>query len=322
MLRTDRLFPCVFGSDAVRSGALRYAFVPAGEGRVEALADVLRVYTTMAESSGRRTSLVCFFEHDPRLSGPDTCEEHFWELLRGLREWDESLWPEEISTDTEAPDREFVFNFTPIFAVANTPFHYKRRSRFFECFAVTFQARFVFDDLAAGTRVGGNARKVIRKRLTEYDEFPCIPFLGNFAEHGSKEWHQYFLDEENEVPTPRTGAPCTDPPTPFLSDTSIRRPHAPDPPSPPDQHLPSSICARTCSRSRAASKSSTINPARPMTGIGTASTRLSRSSAGPPSCSGGRTVSPAGSIAVPGPGSPCRPTPNTAPPPAPKAVCT
>ena len=200
MLRTDRLFPCVFGSDAVRSGALRYAFVPVGEGRVEALADVLRVYTAIAESLGRRTSLVCFFEHDPRLSALDTCEEHFWDLLRGLRACDESPWPEEISSDTESPEWEFVFNSTPMFVVANTPFHYKRRSRFFGYFAVTFQPRFVFDDLVAGTRAGDNARKVIRRRLYEYDEVPRTPLLGNFGEHGNKEWHQYFLDEENEVP--------------------------------------------------------------------------------------------------------------------------
>ncbi|WP_235997998.1 YqcI/YcgG family protein [Nocardiopsis coralli] len=186
---------------------MRYAFVPVGDGRVEALAEALRLYTDTAESLGRRTSLVCFFEHDPRLSGLDACEEHFWELLRGLREQDRAPWPEGISTDTEAPDWEFVFNSMPMFVVANTPFHYRRRSRFFEYFAVTFQPRFVFDDLAAGTRTGDNARKIIRKRLAEYDSVAQTPLLGNFGEHGNKEWHQYFLDEENEVPHPEAQCP-------------------------------------------------------------------------------------------------------------------
>ncbi|MEU3017141.1 YqcI/YcgG family protein [Nocardiopsis sp. NPDC007018] len=207
MLRTDSPFPCVFGSDAVRSGTLRYAFVPVGEGRVEALADALRVYTGIAESLGNRTSLVCFFEHDPRISTLDACEEHFWDLLRGLREQDECPWPEGISSDTEAADWEFAFNSTPMFVVANTPFHYKRRSRFFEYFAVTFQPRFVFDGLAAGTRTGDNARKIIRRRLSEYDSVAQTPLLGSFGEHGNKEWHQYFLDEENEVPLPTDRCP-------------------------------------------------------------------------------------------------------------------
>ncbi|PRY44628.1 YqcI/YcgG family protein [Umezawaea tangerina] len=206
MLDSANPFPCVFGVDAVRKETLRYAFIPNGGQRVPVLAEALRQFTDVAESLGRRTSLVCFFEFDPRLDSLDKHREHFWSLLREVSATDSAPWPEDISQDFDDPTWEYSYNSTPMFVVANTPYHVERRSRYFEYFAITFQPRFVFDDLKGGTATGDNARKVIRERLAKYDTAERTPLLGSFGEAGNKEWEQYFLSDDNEPNPP--GARC------------------------------------------------------------------------------------------------------------------
>ncbi len=207
LLAQDILFPCVFGVDAVRKATLRYAFIPNGDERVGALATALHQFTDIAESLGKRTSLVCFFELDPRLDSLEKHREHFWWLLREVLADDAAPWPEGISPDFDDPTWEYSFNSTPMFVVANTPYHAQRRSRYFEYFAVTFQPRFVFDDLKAGTATGDNARKVIRDRLAKYDDVEQTPLLGSFGEQGNKEWQQYFLGDTNEPIDPNARCP-------------------------------------------------------------------------------------------------------------------
>jgi len=203
MLDGRQHFPCIFGVDAVRKGTLRFAYVPTGPRRTDALASALVTFVQVAESLGSRTSLVCFFEHDPSLTTVDDYSKHFWSLLQGLADADEAEWPEGIDPDPEQPGWEFSFAGMPLFVVANTPAHAKRRSRYFDYFAVTFQPRFVFDDLHPDSRQGRNARRIIRQRLLAYDDVPQTPHLGTFGDPLNREWAQYFLDDDN-APLPPT----------------------------------------------------------------------------------------------------------------------
>lgn len=204
MSARDNPYPCVFGVDALRKGSLRLAYVPAGEPRVPVLARALREYVEIAEGLGSRTSLVTIFEADPRLDSLEAHRSHFWWLLGQLRERDTTPWPAGIASDPEDPSWEFSYHGMPMFVVANTPYHRRRRSRYFEHLAITFQPRFVFDDLREGTPTGDNARAVIRRRLASYDDVPQSPLLGSFGAHGNKEWAQYFLDDDND-PTATAG---------------------------------------------------------------------------------------------------------------------
>lgn len=207
MLSDDALFPCIFGVDAVRRGTLRYSFIPAGEQRAATLASALREFTAIAESLGIRTSLVCFFDFEPGVDSLEEYRQHFWSLLAEVQTRDVSEWPEGISDDPQESTWEFSFNSTPMFVVANTPHHHQRRSRYSEYFTVTFQPRFVFDDLKAGTPTGDRARNVIRRRLREYDAVEQTPLLGSFGEPGNMEWTQYFLDDENQPIDTSLGCP-------------------------------------------------------------------------------------------------------------------
>jgi FPC/CPF motif-containing protein YcgG len=207
MLSNDALFPCIFGVDAVRRGTLRYSFIPAGEQRVATLAAALREFTAIAPSLGTRTSLVAFFDFEPSVDSLEDYRQHFWNLLSEIHASDVSEWPEGVSDDTQESTWEFSFNSTALFVVANTPHHHQRRSRYSEYFTVTFQPRFVFDDLKAGTRTGDQARKVIRRRLSQYDSVEQTPLLGSFGEPGNLEWTQYFLDDENQPIDASRGCP-------------------------------------------------------------------------------------------------------------------
>ncbi len=209
LLSSDKPFPCVFGVDALRKGMLRLAFIPAGQSRVSRLAQALCEFTEVASLLGRRTSLVSIFEPDPRLDSLEKHREHFWSLLTELCEQDAAPWPDGISTDPNDSTWEFSYNSMPMFVVANSPHYRRRKSRYFENFAITFQPRFVFEDLQGFTRLGDNARTVIRRRLAEYDDVEPTPLLGSFGVDGNKEWTQYFLSDDNEPLDPAARCPIS-----------------------------------------------------------------------------------------------------------------
>jgi hypothetical protein len=209
MLSDSTLFPCVFGVTAVRKGTVRYSFIPAGENRVDALAAALVEFTDIALTLGNRTSLVCFFDFDDSVDTLEEYRDHFWSLLSELQAGDTSEWPAGISQDPADSTWEFSFNSTPMFVVANTPRHTDRRSRQSAYFTITFQPRFVFDDLKAGTPTGDKARTVIRRRLETYDSVERTPLLGSFGEPGNVEWSQYFLNDDNAPVDLAAGCPIT-----------------------------------------------------------------------------------------------------------------
>jgi len=201
---TDRMtsesarFPCVFGVDATRRGTLRLAFVAAGPGSDAALARALEHFARVAPSIGSRTSLVCLFEPDPALAELDDYRKEFWRRLQSLHDIDTSPWPNGVDVDPESSTWEFSFAGTPFFVVANTPAHRRRMSRHLDYFAITFQPRFVFDNLGENSKQGANARRVIRRRLAEYDDLARTPTLGSFGANGNREWVQYFLEDHND----------------------------------------------------------------------------------------------------------------------------
>jgi amino acid adenylation domain-containing protein len=212
MLSSDSLFPCVFGVDAVRRASLRYTFVPQGAFRGLWLAEALKSFVDIAPALGRRTSLVAFFEPAAGLSTHDDYREHFWQLLSELHGYDDRPWPADIATDPDNSRWEFSFHGMPLFVVANTPTHEQRQSRNFPYFLVTFQPRFVFDDLGEDTQQGANARKIIRARLHEYDAVPPAPVLDGFGKPDSREWVQYFLSDDNHPAEAERAVRC-----PFVS---------------------------------------------------------------------------------------------------------
>lgn len=74
-----------------------------------------------------------------------------------------------------------------MFVVVNTDFHKHRLSRSLSRVTITFQPRFVFDDIAEGTPRGDAARVLTRGRLLTYDTVPITVNLGGFGEPENRE---------------------------------------------------------------------------------------------------------------------------------------
>lgn len=203
MTAKDQDFPCIFGVEAVVRGSLRYGFVSDQEdGQVAQLARILRDFTEICHDLGKRTSLVCFFESWHAEKTHVAYWERFWQLLREVSEVDERSWPEDISRILDDSKFEFTFNGQPMFVVVNTDLHENRLSRRLSRVAITFQPRFVFDDIAEGTPRGDAARALIRGRLATYDTVPITENLGSFGDEANREWNQYYLDDGNPSDIP------------------------------------------------------------------------------------------------------------------------
>jgi FPC/CPF motif-containing protein YcgG len=196
LLADDRPFPCIFGVEALKHGGLRYVFVGHDHHGLIRLRDALSEYVKCFRELGRNTSLVAFFAPPSEVEQSLAWyRERFWSILQFLHRNDHQPWPEALPQDSDHHLWEFAFDGEPMFVVCNTPAHVHRRSRFSETFMMTFQPRWVFEELT-GKR-GDNARRAIRNRLRPYDDVEVSPDLGEYGEPSNREWQQYFLMDEN-----------------------------------------------------------------------------------------------------------------------------
>jgi FPC/CPF motif-containing protein YcgG len=199
MRNADNPFPCIFGVEAVVRRTLRYAFIDDAGGQAENLASALKEFTQVCHTLGKRTSLVCFFESWADQREHAAYYKHFWQLLSSTSQLDPQPWPIEVSATTDDPAFEYSFNGHALFVVVNTDLHDRRRSRHFDRVAITFQPRFVFDDIAAGSKKGDAARQIIRGRLSQYDSVATSNLLGSFGDDKNREWTQYYLDDGESI---------------------------------------------------------------------------------------------------------------------------
>lgn len=194
-------FPCFFAVSAVRKSTLRFGFVDdVDDDRTwAALPDILTEYLRVYRQIDRETALIVFFGSSGEVADLDRYRQRFWEVLQFLHGRDETTWPAEIPRDTDDPTWEFSFGGTPLFVVCNTPAHLSRRSRFSPTFMISFQPRWVFEEIDAATPRGAAARRVIRKRLREFDRREPPPgVLGDYGDPDNREWRQYFLPDSDD----------------------------------------------------------------------------------------------------------------------------
>jgi uncharacterized protein len=196
---TAEEFPCIYAIKALRNNTLRFAFLEDSESdaSIEAFGEALSAYVKACDSLRPHTAFLAFF-------GPDketmTVEEHhaeFWRVLQRLHDLDLRPWPEEIPTDPAEPLWEFCFDGEPMFVLGSGPVHVARRSRHSPGRVISFQPRFMFDELIATPSVLAKARKVIRDRVLEMDGLPVHPMIQMYHEEGNREWRQYVVPEDN-----------------------------------------------------------------------------------------------------------------------------
>lgn len=192
-------FPCIYAIKAHRNNTLRFAFLENSESdaSISAFAEALSEYVKVCHSLTPHTAFLAFF-------GPDseamTLEDHhaeFWRVLQRLHEIDPGPWPEQIPMDPAEPLWEFCFDGEPMFVLGSGPVHVARRSRYSPVRAISFQPRFMFDELIATPTVLASARKVIRDRVLAMDGLPVHPMIQMYHEEGNREWRQYVVPEDN-----------------------------------------------------------------------------------------------------------------------------
>jgi FPC/CPF motif-containing protein YcgG len=199
LLSAQSPFPCTFAVAAAKKRTLRFGFINDldDSSTWAPLMDILAEYLRTYQEGSRDTSLVVFFRPQATVRSLQKYHERFWAVLQYLHEQDPGLWPADVPEDPDDPMWEFGYGGESIFVVCNTPAHTRRRSRFSPGFVITFQPRWVFEGLEPESPRGIAARRVIRKRLREFDGGPPSATLGNYGDPTNREWRQYFLPDRN-----------------------------------------------------------------------------------------------------------------------------
>jgi uncharacterized protein len=193
-----RPFPCVFGVAGYRQDQLRYLFLDPFD--IETLGAQLALFVSECRSHGPNTSLLVFSRPRP-VQTIDAYYRKLWLTLDQLAGLDKSPWPAEIPEQIDHPMWEFSFAGEPIFVVCSTPAHVLRQSRRSSAFMLTFQPRWVFEKILGTDKAAEAAFGKVRKKLLPYDGTSPSPLLGRYGNQEGREYQQYFLFDDNEVPT-------------------------------------------------------------------------------------------------------------------------
>ncbi|MGW7916734.1 YqcI/YcgG family protein [Staphylococcus xylosus] len=191
----DKDFPCHFGVQADKQGALRYTYLENND--VESLPYTLKEFLTLSKTSTRkRHALVVFLEpeKDKDLSYYNL---NFWRILNYLHEKDDMEWPEVWPTNPNNQEWEFIFNQEPMFVSANMPAYKNRTTRNIgECQILIFQPRRIFKDISHDSKYGSKAIQSIREKVEKIEGLPTHPDLGGYGY--TYEWKQYVISDDNK----------------------------------------------------------------------------------------------------------------------------
>ena len=203
MIADDKnTYPCIPARQGFLTNQLKFCFVgdPREVSSVKALAEILREYGKCSRNLGKYTSFTVFFETPEdmlKLYNVEDYRELFWSVLNRMTAFDEKGWPEQIPIDPAHHKWEFCFDGEPYFVFCATPAHKLRKSRHFPSLLLAFQPRWVFEELNNSTVFGSKMKKLIRKRISEYDAIPSHPDLKWYGQEDNQEWKQYFLSDDN-----------------------------------------------------------------------------------------------------------------------------
>ncbi|WP_201714153.1 YqcI/YcgG family protein [Rossellomorea arthrocnemi] len=202
MCDEEHPYPCVPGKQGFQEDTLRFGFAedPRKDAASEKLVSLLKQYGCISRGTGKYASLVVFFNTGEMTGYDHSVESYqtiFWNLLNRVHRSDDMSWPDDIATDPHDHTWEFCFDGEPYFAFCATPSHSVRKSRYFPYFLLAFQPRWVFDEINSSTAFGQKLKKVIRKRLVEYDEIEPHPSLKWYGQEDNYEWKQYYLSDDD-----------------------------------------------------------------------------------------------------------------------------
>jgi FPC/CPF motif-containing protein YcgG len=206
MTDKDRPFPCIPAQNGFMSNNLRYGFIgnPRNQDTAKDIAELLKTYTECSRNTGNYTSLIILIETPMELietSSVEDYEDLYWSLLNQVSELDEKEWPDHIPADSMKNTWEFCFHGESYFVYCATPAHVKRKSRHFPCLMLAITPRWVLQGIMQSQKMSRKLKSLIRKRLTAYDDAPIHPALKWYGQEGNHEWQQYFLRDDETMPS-------------------------------------------------------------------------------------------------------------------------
>ncbi|KAF1348530.1 YqcI/YcgG family-domain-containing protein, partial [Delphinella strobiligena] len=189
LTRTDKIFPCIYGTKGYISNGLDFVFLPS-----ENLSDPEH---KMLRTRGRNISLVLLCPPPTAERSVEDYHKLFWAYLKRMRELDPKIWPAAIPHATS--DRKWCMNFDghEAFFVVLRPAYVKRLSRYAPNFGFVYQPRVIFDVVFRDPRYREAATRMVRGLVDGYDGILRSPDISDFAVEGSTESRQYFLLDEN-----------------------------------------------------------------------------------------------------------------------------
>jgi FPC/CPF motif-containing protein YcgG len=200
--RGAKKFPCIYATKGFRANDHRYIFLdsdnPSEPRNVKILGPAMRAYLEEARNLGPNTSLLIICGPSDKVGTVEDYNNRFWDFLRGLRILDTEQWPENVPVKTADEHWTFCFNGEPIFPIALTPAHEKRRSRYASNMMIAMQPKWVIDNLMSTTEKREHATKTVRSLLKEYDDIDISSDLSNYGAPGTTESKQLTLSDENE----------------------------------------------------------------------------------------------------------------------------
>ena len=195
LMSKTRPFPCVFGVAGFQQDQLRYCFNE--ELVVSDIALSLEHFIKHSREYGQNTSLV-IFSKPCNVETVKSYEKRFWSIISELAAIDQYEWPQDIPRSLDNPLWEFCFAGEPIFVVCNTPAHVLRQSRRASSFMITFQPRWVFNNILGTPELAKKSSGKVQARLKPFDLISPSPHLGSYGSPENREFSQYFLHENND----------------------------------------------------------------------------------------------------------------------------
>jgi len=190
------LYPCIFATEALRSGGL---YLGAAENVTECLKRQLDAFIERIAEHPHPSVALVVFVHSEREMPINYYEVRFWEGLQYLLDMDSCPWPEGRPFDPEAESWMYCYASVPFYVFALAPSPHIRRSRRSESMlAFCFVPNWSFKGWERGTSAGDIVRTHIAARQRRFDNTTLHKSLPSSG-FGGAAWKSYFLDGDENL---------------------------------------------------------------------------------------------------------------------------
>lgn len=195
-------YPCIYVKQAYQKGYLSFHFIdePDNDHQCIDAFITLQKYTqsTLAIQNKRIAAMkiILFVIKADAIEGGH--EQTAWELLRTFLDIDPCPWPKVYPDSPEDAYWAYCFAGQRFFVNISSPEHTLRKSRNLgRHLVLVMQLRDGIDYIAPANKQGNAIRKLIRKRIADYDLVPVSNHLATHGQGKNRDWKQFWLGDDD-----------------------------------------------------------------------------------------------------------------------------